>query len=786
MTENACQTSFPDYQEQKADEELHKLKEENFILQGKIRGYITLGNLLREKKEECSKLKKMNEELMKRITPGTGNISQQNGTHSVNECGVHNKNPGEEKPASVCSENIDVSLKTGHTSNGFIDSKHSNNGTETSKTPPSWVDQMAGVSYPPNDLFQHIKSDKYPTQESINGNCDSKTHRSLGQQSPGHKSPTNVTSNRTEDHNSTENRTVLRSSSTFVHVGSESDMSAGKSLNLMEFPSAHSHELSGSGSNVTNKVVNSSDGSSIQVIKNSVQRQGSRESVLSLHVQNFTELMNGDLGTDGPSSKMKKMLDDILPELTKIELENEELKAENNRLLEENHRLLKRVQQLELSVNNVSPSESMSSQTQVVGWDYVSRAECQKSSTVPEKQQVQTTNQPTKVQPLEHQHGQPSDKPTRQQPENHNSQGIDHPTRQQQLEQQNRELLQANSRWEKMFKEMRIAHENKNRQYEMQIEALRSQLAKRDLEDEKRRCEYDRILLTTKNRLEDEETAREAVQTQLSELQREYEDLQKEKRDLEESLSAVNREHLVSSAELSILRQGMGSMSRQPQHLSSESELRTEIAVLREQLTVFQEDFDRERSDRAKAQSEKDDLNKQLTKLRTENHKLLEQNKRYINQLQTAEINVKDAIEESTRLNSTNMELRSKIRQLESHQQSYSPSFTPNIPTTRPMMVQPETDPYARPSPPYLFHVPMNSVNLPTNRERYPSEQQPGAWNCDDCTFSNHPSRVVCEMCGKIRTQDSNSAMQNPTSSPILWRRGENGVQNDVEADCVR
>ena len=39
--------------------------------------------------------------------------------------------------------------------------------------------------------------------------------------------------------------------------------------------------------------------------------------------------MNGDLGTDGPTSKMKKMLEDILPDLTKIEEENDMLKVNN-------------------------------------------------------------------------------------------------------------------------------------------------------------------------------------------------------------------------------------------------------------------------------------------------------------------------------------------------------------------------------------------------------------------------------------------------------------------------
>jgi hypothetical protein len=44
MTENACQTSLENKQSQVTNEEIQKLKEENFILQGKLRGYATLGN----------------------------------------------------------------------------------------------------------------------------------------------------------------------------------------------------------------------------------------------------------------------------------------------------------------------------------------------------------------------------------------------------------------------------------------------------------------------------------------------------------------------------------------------------------------------------------------------------------------------------------------------------------------------------------------------------------------------------------------------------------------------
>lgn len=179
---------------------------------------------------------------------------------------LFSKNPGEGKPSSIISENIDVSLKGSHISNGYSESKHSGYTTEASKTPSNWTDQMAGVSYPPNDLFQNIKTDKYPTQESLNSECDPKMDLTNT-----HKGLTTVTSNGTENHNNSENKTILRSSSTYVHVGS--DTSAGKSLNLMEFPSTLTDEVSGKGSNVTNKVVSSSQGSSIQVIKPSVSRQ---------------------------------------------------------------------------------------------------------------------------------------------------------------------------------------------------------------------------------------------------------------------------------------------------------------------------------------------------------------------------------------------------------------------------------------------------------------------------------------------------------------------------------
>ena len=53
-----------------------------------------------------------------------------------------------------------------------------------------------------------------------------------------------------------------------------------------------------------------------------------------------------------------------------------------------------------------------------------------------------------------------------------------------------------------------------------------------------------------------------------------------------------------------------------------------------------------------------------------------------------------------------------QIRQLESQLLSRPTQYTPNISPQPTMMVQPETDPYARPSPPYLFQSSVNAGNF--------------------------------------------------------------------------
>ena len=127
----------------------------------------------------------------------------------------------------------------------------------------SWTDQMTGVAYPPNDIFQCVKTDKYPTQESISLNNDDKTNNDNSQQKPviTNGNPFN------KDYGG-----VIRSTSTVVHVGSDSN---SKSLNLIEFPSENSDSSSHNGSASNTKVVtaSSSQSSSIQIIKPSLSRQ---------------------------------------------------------------------------------------------------------------------------------------------------------------------------------------------------------------------------------------------------------------------------------------------------------------------------------------------------------------------------------------------------------------------------------------------------------------------------------------------------------------------------------
>lgn len=179
------------------------------------------------------------------------------------------QNPGEIKQQTVESENIDVSLKSDYSSNGIPDpciteQSKTNNYKEVTRT-LSWTDQISGATYPPCDMYQHSKMDKYPTQESISS--DIKLELSDSQ-----KRPISIVSNGIENPVHKDHRAMLRSSSTIVHVGSDSN---SKSLNLMEFPSEHLDDSTKTASSSHSKVVSasSSQSSSFQVIKPSLSRQ---------------------------------------------------------------------------------------------------------------------------------------------------------------------------------------------------------------------------------------------------------------------------------------------------------------------------------------------------------------------------------------------------------------------------------------------------------------------------------------------------------------------------------
>lgn len=181
---------------------------------------------------------------------------------------------GEIKQTVSTSENIDVSLTNGQSLNGISDPTMANKtkdlNIEMTKNAPchSWTEQMSGVSYPPDDVFRNVKTDKYPTQESISLSSAS----DLKQKTPSQKQAMSVISNGIDNQHSKDFRSVVRSTSTVVHVGSDT---SSKSLNLMEFPSENMNESANKNTTSDFKVVtpSSSQSSSFQVLKPSMSRQ---------------------------------------------------------------------------------------------------------------------------------------------------------------------------------------------------------------------------------------------------------------------------------------------------------------------------------------------------------------------------------------------------------------------------------------------------------------------------------------------------------------------------------
>lgn len=710
MYHHATQTSLPICISD--PNKLQELQEENELLRGKIRGYLTLGNLFLEKKDECQALQEENLALKKTLEElqNTNRMDQE--IEKTQKVPIKDQTP-------VPPNCVNKSEKQQPTEQ-FPSYIH--NSVPASNSSPGKCD---------SEWTQPSEHDKMPTQESLSyENPTRKSRSTVNSESSSSferidPSPSvSFLGNINGQPNSSPN--LNRQLSTKVNYSSEA------SLNLMEFPSMSE----------SNHVISSPQEELFDPPIAPNEDNKDEEIILSIKVSQVAVAM--DLTTDGPAEKMRKFLEELVPEIEKQEEETQKyktcnlaLKEEVDNLKSDRQSLLQKIQVLEHQVNNLSMGSSMSSQTQVLDWE---------------------------------QHRQTG----RQKMENGMVVGRD-----QELEKLQRET----QKWRDYFSQWTRDKEK----LKGENDKLKAEIANFKTQDLKRQEEFDKILLNAKERTTEAEAQREEVQQKLDRLILRMAALEAEVHEKTEVISQLNRDKNILDAEVTALRRtgnGIGMMDMSGNR--SNEDLQQENAVLREQLTVFKEDFDRERSDRASAQSAKDDLRKELETEQRKNRALQDQLKQSERHLRSVDKKVNHYMTENTQLMKENQRLKKELqheKERNAQQQYYQMMNRPPAPEyMTPYRAQPESDPMAKPVPPYMFqtgypHNVMGEFSRPqmSNKAQLSPEQLPGAWGCPHCTYTNHPSRTVCEICGNIFTKEElqNFYHQNSNHSQPLMARGD-------------
>ncbi|XP_046580628.1 TNFAIP3-interacting protein 1-like [Haliotis rubra] len=466
---------------------------------------------------------------------------------------------------------------------------------------------------------------------------------------------------------------------------------------------------------------------------------------------------------------------------TSTAMELKELKNQNFELREENKRLITRIKRLEHDRDQLPvTSEPLTSQTRLAGWVTVEKPQGKASVEEELMQQGADTSLPDDLDTVM--------------------------SNVRCLKKENRELKQANQSWNIRWHEL-------NQQWELKVKDMRSQVDSykqemRELQKREKQIQLDceKMVQDAKTKAYEEETAREEALTKFHQCSNQKRSLQDQVCELQARFEIAVRDKHSLEAELSVLksryqgnmRSGQFGMER------NREDLTTEIEVLRQQLTVFEEDFDRERQDRAAAQSVGDDLQTTLDKVREEKEAILRRNKLLEQKLKSHESTMQQTLQRNESLQTQVRELHGENRRL---RESSIPQFQGNMmnqtypryqnqPQFQNMPMYPNTPMQGGFSPqgqmglagflpplsPQGFNQPyMNMNNAPF--PQYGSGRQVGGaqtspvmprqWTCEFCTFSNIPSRTVCEMCGKIRRQQQTgySSSGHASSEPVLMSR---------------
>lgn len=722
------------------EEELRKLREDKSLLEGKIRGYLTLSEICREYKEELTKLRQEYDKLLQTVNANSQlNMSFQQsrrtgsptsgkdlGPFQGHDSEQHTRHPHHESSfsaisrshtSSVASEILQAKESPIRTKELFDHVEDPRKSSEGNKSMPHSFES------------KFSDTDKYPMQESM----------------------------------------AEESGSSVTGLGFErlsDNMSLGKSAGQMR--SAHGDDLINF-SYPTGRPPPGGTRKQPAVISGPQDTENIENIVKSLHLESQPDLNKVVEAVKKYSSGQTKNLAQSNQVLV---VKNNELQKENLSLKEDNKRLVEKIKKLEQQVYDLSMSREGSPQAQ--GWVQVEKYTTDENVLkTTEIQQQKSAISSDELEILKQRNLQLTEANQRWSNEWQKLQ--------EHFETRIADLQTERDRLAKEMTELKITEESKQRDFEKML--MNSKKKASDEENAKEEAFFQ--LNTANNQVED-------LRLQLQQSQDMVAALRREKQVLETELSVIRQSPL-----------GAGTLPNEQGSRPSRSvvELKTENDVLRQQLLVFQEDFDRERQDRAKAMAYKDDYKKQNEQYKKRVRHVEQKNVNLERQFKASEESVKKLQEEKSamqqEISSLKLQLQremEKTRNLIPSQLPYQPPLiqSAGMQPQRQMIfgqqvqqrpqqyvIQPAYDQHYQrlapmaggipvmnymPSPgsQYLPQVHQQGVTNPpaayyqANQAGKQSEHRTGSWSCMQCTYVNYPGRTVCEMCGYIQSPSTN------------------------------
>lgn len=349
------------------------------------------------------------------------------------------------------------------------------------------------------------------------------------------------------------------------------------------------------------------------------------------------------------------------------------------------------------------------------------------------------------------------------------------------LEQDKAELLRANTNWKNQWDQMEHNHQIKMSELHSKVVLGDQELATLKARLAEQTTEFEGRMLEMKRRIGEEENQKEEAQHQQRLAERRVSELQDQLTEMRTQLSDTAREKQALATELSILKahtagqETQASAAASATRAASQATLEAEIAMLKEQLKVFAEDFEQERIDRTTAQATRDSAKKSAESMARQNQALSSQVKHLQKQIKDRDDTISWTLRQNEGLQRQATDYKKKLasewdekqslqrrllsleQQLQQQQQplrnpylSADPSYTP-LPVQHPPPPPRSTAPYyggqgAAAAP---------SRSRPMAPATIPPEHLPGAWTCSACTYINYPGRTVCESCGLVNTPRS-------------------------------